>query len=36
MLEGGLWRLSFGACSGYVFPKAFILVGFPYDEVYDS
>ena len=22
VLEGSLWRFSFGACSGYVFPKA--------------
>ena len=22
--------------SGYVFPNALILVGFPYDEVYES
>ena len=36
LLEGSLQRFSFGACSGYALSKAFNLVSFPYDEVFDS
>ena len=36
MLERGLQSFSFGTCSGYALPKAFNLVGFPYDEVFGS
>ena len=36
MLEGGLQRFSFGACSGYIYSQMqFNLVGSPYDEVFD-
>ena len=36
MLEGGLRRFPFKVSNGHVLSKAFNLVGFPYNEVFDS